>query len=66
MIKIIGVIIGVIFLIGGIIIGAVGTIIVLNELEAINETVAVGIYVIIFGLAILAIGKCIIKSIIEP
>lgn len=65
MIRLIGLIIGFIFLIGGIILGAVGTTIVLNELEAINEIVAAGIYVIIFGLAILAIGNCIIKSIIK-
>jgi hypothetical protein len=65
MIKIIGVIIGVIFRIGGIIFGAAGVTIVLNELEAINETVAAGIYAIIFGLAFLAIGNCIIKSIIK-
>lgn len=65
MIRIIGLIIGVIFVIGGIIIGAVGTTVLLQEFETINESVATGIYTLIFGLAFLAIGNRIIKSIIK-
>jgi hypothetical protein len=63
--KIIGVIIGVIFLIGGIIIGAAGVTVVFNELEAINETIASGIYAIIFGLVIFVVGNSVINLIIK-
>lgn len=64
MIRIIGLIIGVILLISGIILGVAGISTVLQELKTINETVAAGIYVILFGLIIWAIGSGIIKSII--
>lgn len=63
--KIIGVIIGVILLIGGIIVGAAGITVVLDELEAINETIASGIYAIIFGLMFFVIGNSVINLIIK-
>lgn len=63
--KIIGVIIGVILLIGGIVVGAAGITVVLDELEAINETIASGIYAIIFGLMFFVIGNSVINLIIK-
>lgn len=63
--QIIGVIIIAIFIIGGIILGAVGTTIALKEIEAVNETVATGIYLIFYGLYSYAIGYGIIKLLTE-
>ena len=63
--KIIGVIIGVILLISGIVVGAAGITVVLDELEAINETIASGIYAIIFGLMFFVIGNSVINLIIK-
>ena len=63
--KVIGIIIGIILLIGGIVVGAAGITVILDELVIINKTIAAGIYATIFGLVIFVIGKYLIDLIIK-
>lgn len=63
--EIIGVIMGFILLIGGIVLGSMGMIALIEELMIINENIAYGVLGLIYGLFISIFGYRIVQCIIK-